>query len=138
MEEDLGKQEQEAEIELKPKKPRSEAQLKAFERAREIRLENSKIKKEKIAQIKEEVKNRPKEQITSKPPVSPLPLKPDESDEEVVIVKKKKKPKIIYLEESDEDPAPTIKKIHKSEPTIHKSETPPAIQQIPQKTIRFC
>ena len=56
MEEDLGKEG----IELKPKKPRSEAQVKAFEKAREIRLENSKIKKEKIAQVKEEVKNRNK------------------------------------------------------------------------------
>jgi len=56
MEEDLGKEG----IELKPKKPRSEAQIKAFEKAREIRLENSKIKKEKIAQVKEDVKNRNK------------------------------------------------------------------------------
>jgi hypothetical protein len=54
MEEDLGKEE----IVLKEKKPRSEAQIKAFEKAREIRLENAKIKKEKIAEVKEQVKNR--------------------------------------------------------------------------------
>jgi|VirMetMinimDraft_7_1064189.scaffolds.fasta_scaffold08226_3 hypothetical protein len=56
MEEDLGKEG----IELKAKKPRSDAQVKAFEKAREIRLENSKIKKEKIAEVKEQVKNRNK------------------------------------------------------------------------------
>jgi hypothetical protein len=141
MEEDLG-------IELKPKKPRSEAQVKAFEKAREIRLENSKIKKEKIAQVKEEVKNRnkvvekPLPVIEPKPePVkAPLPLVKDdtpkikkqlvekkiiqeESEDEVVVVKKKKKPKVIYVEESDEEPEPVIVKKKKevlSEPVLAK------------------
>jgi len=67
MEEDLGNS-----IELKPKKPRSEAQIKAFEKAREIRLENAKIKKEKIAQVKEDVKNRNKVlEPTDKAPSAP-------------------------------------------------------------------
>ena len=69
MEEDLGKEG----IELKPKKPRSEAQIKAFEKAREIRLENSKIKKEKIAQVKEDVKNRNKEPKPVEPVALPKP-----------------------------------------------------------------
>lgn len=137
MEEDLG-------IELKPKKPRSEAQVKAFEKAREIRLENSKIKKEKIAQVKEEVKNRNK--VVEKPlPViepKPEPVKDDtpkikkqlvekkiiqepplESEDEVVVVKKKKKAKVIYVEESDEEPEPVIVKKKKevlSEPVLAK------------------
>ena len=68
MEEDLGKDE----IELKPRKPRSDAQVKAFEKAREIRLENSKIKKEKIAQVKEEVKNRNKVEKPMVAPTTPL------------------------------------------------------------------
>jgi hypothetical protein len=54
MEDDLAKDE----IVLKDKKPRSEAQIKAFEKAREIRLENSKIKKEKIVIILKAIKRK--------------------------------------------------------------------------------
>jgi hypothetical protein len=145
MEEDLGKEG----IELKPKKPRSDAQVKAFEKAREIRLENSKLKKEKIAQVKEEVKNRNKvaEQIV--PPTTPsLPLavtkkqKPivkEESDDEpdIVVVKRKKKPKVIYMEESDDEPEPQIIK-KKKEPVIEA--TAPLVQPVlakPPQSIRF-
>ena len=131
MEEDLGKEG----IELKPKKPRSEAQVKAFEKAREIRLENSKIKKEKIAQVKEEVKNRNKHEPSRDKPVDPKPAKKpvkelSDSEEEVVIVKKKKKPKILYVEESDEEPPPQIIK-KKKEPI----EAP--VLAKPPQTIRF-
>jgi hypothetical protein len=122
--EDLGKTADEG-IELKPKKPRSEAQLKAFEKAREIRLENAKLKKEKIAQIKEEVKNRNKaEPIPAKIEAKPVidettkikkekKIIEEDSEEEVVVVKKKKKPKVIYVEESDDEPPPTIIKKQK-------------------------
>jgi len=141
MEEDLG-------IELKPKKPRSEAQVKAFEKAREIRLENSKIKKEKIAQVKEEVKNRNK--VVEKPlPVEPEPVKAvkddtpkikkqlvekkiiqEESEDEVVIVKKKKKPKVIYVEESESEAEP--------EPVIVKKKKEVLIEPVLAKpNIRF-
>lgn len=117
MEEDLGKEG----IELKPKKPRSEAQVKAFEKAREIRLENSKLKKEKIAQVKEEVKNRNKVGELKAPLTNPpLPVEEpkidkarglkEESEDEVVVVKKKKKQKVIYVEESDEEPVIVKKK----------------------------
>lgn len=156
MEEDLAKEG----IELKPKKPRSEAQVKAFEKAREIRLENSKIKKEKIAQVKEEVKNRNK---VEKPvaPVAPVAVtlpkeEPkikkerarenvvlSESEEEVVMVKKKKKPKVIYVEESDEEPPPVIvkkkKEVVEVKEEIDRRDTPlkPILVKPPQ-TIRFC
>lgn len=156
MEEDLAKEG----IELKPKKPRSEAQVKAFEKAREIRLENSKIKKEKIAQVKEEVKNRNK---VEKPvaPVAPVAVtlpkeEPkikkerarenvvlSESEEEVVMVKKKKKPKVIYVEESDEEPPPVIvkkkKEVVEVKEEIDRRDTPlkPVLVKPPQ-TIRFC
>lgn len=151
MEEDLGKEG----IELKPKKPRSEAQVKAFEKAREIRLENSKIKKEKIAQVKEEVKNRNKEpkpvaKEEPKPEPKPEPKKKhvkeeSESEEEVVVVKKKKKQKVIYVEESDEEPPPVIIK-KKKEPAVDEidrqdySEAKPLkpILVKPVATIRFC
>lgn len=138
MEDDLAKDE----IVLKEKKPRSEAQVKAFEKAREIRLENAKIKKEKIAEVKEQVKNRNKvvEPIAVAQTPEPVPKKEkkiikEESDEEpeVVIVKKKKKPKVIYMEESDEEPEPQIIK-KKKDPVVQ------AVQPVlakPIQSIRF-
>lgn len=152
MEEDLAKEG----IELKPKKPRSEAQVKAFEKAREIRLENSKIKKEKIAQVKEDVKNRNKVGELKLPPTTPSLPKEEpkikkerarenvvlsESEEEVVIVKKKKKAKVIYMEESDEEPEPVIVKKKKEVAVISKAEplAPPIPVLVkPVSTIRFC
>jgi hypothetical protein len=158
MEEDLGKEE----IELKPRKPRSDAQVKAFEKAREIRLENSKIKKEKIAQVKEEVKNRnkvgelkvntvavlpptPEEPKIDKArghrgldrrdtPLTAVPLSDDEPD--VVVIKKKKKPKVIYMEESDDEPEPIVIKKKKEEPKVEQKIEP--ILAKPISTIRFC
>ena len=142
MEEDLGKEG----IELKPKKARSEAQVKAFEKAREIRLENSKIKKEKIAEVKEQVKNRNKTiPLVEQMPVDDTPkiktelkekkiIKEDsESEAEVVVVKRKKKPKVIYMEdsESEAEPPPVVIKKKKEiplEPVLVK----------PTSTIRFC
>jgi hypothetical protein len=152
MEEDLGKDE----IVLKEKKPRSEAQIKAFEKAREIRLENAKIKKEKIAQVKEEVKNRNKVEELKVPPTTPsfqgqsqdlrpveepkinkarghrgtaVPLIEESDEEQVVVIKKKKKPKVIYIEESDEEPEVIKKK---------KEQIQPLVIQKPQPSIRFC
>ena len=160
MEEDLAKEG----IELKPKKPRSEAQVKAFEKAREIRLENSKIKKEKIAQVKEDVKNRNKvgelkvNTVAVLAPTTPsLPQEEpkikkerarenvvlSDSEEEVVVVKKKKKPKVIYVEESDEEPPPVIvkkkKEVVEVKEEIDRRDTPlkPVLVKPPQ-TIRFC
>jgi len=139
MQEDLGKDE----IVLKQKKPRSDAQIKAFEKAREIRLENSKIKKEKIAQVKEEVKNRnkvvePKAIIAPEPvPKKEKKIIKEESDEEpdIVVVKKKKKPKVIYMEESDEEPPQIIKK-KKEELKVEPKVEPVLAKPVP--TIRFC
>lgn len=159
MEEDLGKDE----IELKPRKPRSDAQVKAFEKAREIRLENSKIKKEKIAQVKEEVKNRNKVEkpmVATTTPLLPVekpipdkvrghrgtavPLKENVvlSDEEpdIVVVKRKKKPKVIYMEESDDEPEPVVIKKKKEEPKVEpkvEQKVEPILAK-PVSTIRFC
>ena len=134
--------EDENKIVLKPKKERSEAQVKAFEKAREIRLENSKLKKEKIAQVKEEVKNRNKvpaplpvvstslplvkEPIKEKK-VKPVPIEPESSDEEVVIVKKKKK-KIVYQVESESEEEQPKEKTFQN----HDSRF------LAKPTIRFC
>ena len=43
-------------IVLKPKKPRSQAQIDAFKKAQEVRLANAKAKEEAVAKIKEEIK----------------------------------------------------------------------------------
>jgi hypothetical protein len=151
MEEDLAKEG----IELKPKKARSEAQVKAFEKAREIRLENSKLKKEKIAQVKEEVKNRnkvekPMVSLTSPSlPVDDTPkvkkelkekkiIQEEESEDEVVVVKRKKKPKVIYMEESESEaePPPVVIKKKKEVPLEPKVLEPVLVK--PTSTIRFC
>lgn len=132
--------EDENKIVLKPKKERSEAQVKAFEKAREIRLENSKLKKEKIAQVKEEVKNRNKVP-TPLPVIEPKIEKelvkkkiikqadPESSDEEVVIVKKKKK-KIVYQVESESEEEQPIPK----EKTFQNHDS----RFLAKPTIRFC
>lgn len=106
MEEDLGKDE----IVLKEKKPRSEAQIKAFEKAREIRLENAKIKKEKIAQVKEEVKNR-KVNVTSTDETAKV--KTD------LINKKIIEPKVAMIEESDEEQVVVVKKKKETKGNLH-------------------
>lgn len=145
MEEDLGKEG----IELKPKKPRSDAQVKAFEKAREIRLENSKIKKEKIAQVKEQVKNRNKAEkpivATTTPSLPVVEQKKEKAkenvvlsdeDPDIVVVKRKKKPKVIYMEESDDEPEPIVIKKKKEEPKVEQKVEP--ILAKPVSTIRFC
>jgi hypothetical protein len=136
--------EDENKIVLKPKKERSEAQVKAFQKARDIRLENAKLKKEKIAQVKEEVKNRNKVP-TPLPVLEPEPkiekelvkkkiikqADPESSDEEVVIVKKKKK-KIIYQVESESEEEVPVPK----ERTFQNHDS--RLLEKPKPTIRFC
>lgn len=129
MEEDLGKEG----IELKAKKPRSQKQIEAFETARAIRMENTKLKKEGISKVKEDIKNRNKVEPNISPsgPLATLhPIEKELIDKkiintplveqkiekerarenavlseepEVIIVKKKKKPKVIYVEGSSDD-----------------------------------
>lgn len=97
----------------KQKKPRSQAQIEAFEKVKEKRRQNLEAKKqEKILNsakllIEEEtkkasVKPAPKKKLK---PVEPLPE--SESEEEVIVVKKskpkKKVRKIIIEESSSED-----------------------------------
>jgi hypothetical protein len=86
----------------KPKKPRSDKQLAAFEKARAKRLENAKIKKEKIDEIKDKAKNMKlidEVKVDNKPDNKPVD-KPDDKP----IKKNKKKPKttIIYQDESSD------------------------------------
>ena len=88
----------------KPKKPRSEAQIKAFELAREKRINNATLKKEMIADVKEKIKSGITLKIESKPeaveleePQTPVRKirKVIEEEEEIVYVKRKPK-KIIF------------------------------------------
>jgi hypothetical protein len=86
----------------KPKKPRSDKQLAAFEKARAKRLENAKIKKEKIDEIKDKAKNMKlidEVKVDNRPDNKPVD-KPDDKP----IKKNKKKPKttIIYQDESSD------------------------------------
>ena len=93
----------------KEKKPRTAKQVEAFERAKKIRSENSKIKNEQIAEIK---KSKPasNKKPTPTPAPAPAPVKQDtdsEEEQQVIIVKKKpkkkKKPIVIYDHESESE-----------------------------------
>lgn len=131
MEEHESLGEEENQLQKPSKKNRSPAQIEAFEKARAKRIENAKIKNEKINEIKEQAKTKTltsslpttddkteviKKEITKqsvlisklpKPKKEPKIIYQDESgsEEEVIIVKKKKKQpkkKIIYEEEESE------------------------------------
>ena len=107
-------------LERKPKKPRSKAQIEAFEKARKALAE----KRQKAKQEKETTKKprgRPKKVVEpNKPKKQPQVVfqVPDESDsssseEEVVYVqrkkpkpkkpKPKKQPRVVYVTDSDDD-----------------------------------
>lgn len=117
----------------KVKKPRSEAQIEAFKKAQQIRKDNALIKKEKIAQIKEQYKGKQPDQGPSqdfRPDPEPKPdsvktvktkteVQPkkavakkvikkiveeeSEEEEEVIVVKKKKKPVKKIVYESESE-----------------------------------
>ena len=84
----------------KPKKARSEKQLAAFEKARAKRVENAKIKHEKINEIKVKAKNM---KLIDEEKLSDKPVEKSVIESEKPIIKKnKKKPKrtIIYQDDS--------------------------------------
>jgi hypothetical protein len=116
----------------KTKKPRTEKQIEAFQKAQQKRVENAKLKNEKIALIKSG------KDTTIPEPVKPLKPKPkpiveeeEEEDEIVVVKKKKKKPKVIYVEESEsEDDAPVVVK--------RKKPTPATPQPMIYETPKIC
>lgn len=84
----------------KPKKPRSEKQLAAFEKARAKRVENAKIKHEKINEIKVKAKNM---KLIDEEKLIDKPVEKSVIESEKPIIKKnKKKPKrtIIYQDDS--------------------------------------
>jgi len=128
-------------IETKTKKPRTQAQIDAFKKAQQIRLENAKKKQEvrealkggtKVVLVKEKEKPapepepepEPKKEIKEKPKNKPsaqphnagtacLGTKPVVEGEREVIYKKK--PKVVYISssEEEEEPEPEPPKIKK-------------------------
>lgn len=113
----------------KPKKPRSEKQIDAFNKARQIRTDKALLKKQKIKEIKDTINTTPLNELRPDElgikPVAKKPLKhivishdnssDDESEDEIIIKKKKpKKKKIVYessSEEDDEEPAPSQSRV---------------------------
>jgi hypothetical protein len=125
-------------IETKTKKPRTQAQIDAFKKAQQIRLENAKKKQEvrdalkggtKVVLVKEkptpkpepepEPEPEPKKEIKEKPKkphnagTACLGTKPVVEGEREVIYKKK--PKVVYISssEEEEEPEPEPPKIKK-------------------------
>ena len=107
----------------KAKKPRTKAQVEAWEKALQKRKENveSKIKDkyEKVLEEKMKKLDVKKDTIKKKLPL-PQPIEDSESEEEIIIKKiKSKRPvkKIIYVEsESEEEEAPVIEKVKRKIP----------------------
>ena len=118
----------------KEKKPRSPAQIEAFQKARDKRLLLASQKKiDEAKRIESGVK-------TAKPAPAPKPTpKPvesvatdaDEVEEEVRVVKKPKKKRIIYVESDSEEELIVKRKGEKKElppppPPVEKKELPPS------------
>lgn len=136
----------------KTKKDRSPAQIAAFLKAQQIRRENAAIKKEKIAQIKEQYRGKQPEPEIKTPAPKPvikenkMPVKKrvakqpkktvqstpqyeEEEEEETIVIKKKPKKKIVYETDSESEndipPPPKLKK----EKYVAQSQAQP-LQQI--------
>jgi hypothetical protein len=106
---------QEPAIMQKEKKPRSPAQIEAFNRARDKRLQLAAQKK--IDQAKAIESKIPKKKVVESKPL-PSAKEEEEDEPEVVVVKKPKKKKIIYQVESDSEEEVIVK--------TKKKDLPPA------------
>ena len=103
----------------KPKKPRSDKQIEAFNIARQVRTEKALLKKQKIKEVKDTINTtplvdlKPDELANVKPKKQPKIVPPsseesssDEDDEVIIRKRKSKKPKkktIIYEESSSSE-----------------------------------
>jgi hypothetical protein len=131
-------------IVLKPKKPRSEAQLAAFEKAQQKRLANALVKKAALEKAKNDIvvdrektkkvyipkAIREAEEAEKKPVPAPTPLKTDQPP-----VKKplpKKEPKIIYESESEDDVV-IVKKKKKKPKVIYQESSSEDEEPIPRR-----
>ena len=106
---------QEAPIVQKPKKPRSPAQIEAFQKARDKRLLLASQKKiEEAKRIEGGVKT-PKPTMPSTKPVEPAVADGLEEEQEIRVVKKPKKKRIIYVESDSEEELVVKRKGEKKE-----------------------
>jgi hypothetical protein len=108
---------QEAPIVQKPKKPRSPAQIEAFQKARDKRLLLASQKKiEEAKRIEGGVKT-PKAPPTASgiAPVEPAVADGLEEEQEIRVVKKPKKKRIIYVESDSEEELVVKRKGEKKE-----------------------
>ena len=122
----------------KPKKPPSEKQIEAFNKARAIRTEKSLLKKQKIKEVKDTINTTPiqdlkPEKLAEVKPkkqriVQPPPEESSEEEEEEIIIRKKaKKPKkktIIYEESSSEEEPVRETKVSPKTPSYPKKSQP--------------
>jgi hypothetical protein len=135
-------------IVLKPKKPRSAAQLAAFEKAQQKRLANALVKKAALEKAKNDIVverektkkvYKPKaireaeateEKPAPAPEPTPTPLKTDQPP-----VKKplpKKEPKIIYESESEDDVV-IVKKKKKKPKVVYEESSSEDEEPVPRR-----
>ena len=104
----------------KAKKPRSQKQIESFAKARQTRLEKSKIKNEKIQEIKDTVKNTPLQKLNP-----PKEDEDDDEDVETIVVRKKTQPKkkktVVIVEESESESEEEI--VYKTAPSRTKKSS---------------
>jgi len=135
-------------IVLKPKKPRSAAQLAAFEKAQQKRLANALVKKAALEKAKNDIVverektkkvYKPKAKVEAdedeekpapKPEPTPTPLKTDQPPVKKPIAKKE--PKIIYESESEDDVV-IVKKKKKKPKVIYEESSSEDEEPVPRR-----
>jgi len=131
-------------IVLKPKKPRSAAQLAAFEKAQQKRLANALAKKAALEKAKNDIvverektkkvyipkAIREAEEAEEKPAPTPTPLKTDQPPVKKPIVKKE--PKIIYESESEDDVV-IVKKKKKKPKVVYEESSSEDEEPVPRR-----
>ena len=129
------------EVMEKTKRPRTEAQIKAFEKALQKRKENSEFRKtqkikeeEEFAKLKAEKQKKKELKETKKKQLELKKLEVDSSSDEEEIIMKKRKPKkkVIYVDDDEDDRDKNIVIINKMETT---PKTVPKSTATPSKSI---
>jgi len=131
----------------KPKKQRTQAQIDAFEKAREKKKQNFLTRKgladkaeeeiAKIIQQKKDKKEQKKQKLAKLEEIAEQVSSDEEEDEPIIIkkkVKKQTKPKVIYVDSDDEEVEKPVDKniiiINKMHPTL-STKKPKMVQEKP-------
>jgi hypothetical protein len=136
-------------IVLKPKKPRSAAQLAAFEKAQQKRLANALLKKEALEKAKNDIvverektkkvykpkakaeaEEEEEPKVEEKPKSTPTPLKTDQPPVKKPVLRKE--PKIIYESESEDDVV-IVKKKKKKPKVVYEESSSEDEEPVPRK-----